>query len=56
MMYIKPNHYFDQTCGQVKVGDSLISCLLYADDIVLLSNSAEVLQKLLDSLLLFCHK
>ena len=45
--------YFDEIRDKVKVGDSLISCLLFADDIVLLSNSAEGLQKLFDSLLLF---
>ena len=45
------NRYFDETCDQVKVGDSLIFCLLYIDDKEILSNSAEGLQKLLDSIL-----
>ena len=49
------NRYFDETCDQVKVADSLISCLLYTDDKVMLSNSAEGLQKLLDSLFVFAR-
>ena len=36
--------------------DRLISCLMYADDIVLFSNSAGGLQKLLNSLLQFCQR
>ena len=38
-------HNFDESCDQVQIGDCLISCLMYADDIVLLSNSAGGLQK-----------
>lgn len=38
-------HNFDESCDQVQIGDRLISCLMYADDIVLLSNSAGGLQK-----------
>jgi hypothetical protein len=34
----------------------LVSCLLYADDIVLLSESAQGLQNLLNKLKIFCDK
>ena len=49
-------HNFDEICDQVQIGDRLISCLMYADDIVLLSNSAGGLQKLINSLLQFCQR
>ena len=49
-------HNFYESCDQVQIGDRLISCLMYADDIVLLSNSAGGLQKLLNSLLQFCQR
>lgn len=29
-------HYFDESCDPVKIGERLLSCLMYADDIVLL--------------------
>ena len=35
---------FDESCDQVQIGERLIPCLMYADDIVLLSNSADGLQ------------
>ena len=47
---------FDESCDQVQIGDRLISCLMYADDIVLLSNSAGGLQTMLNSLLQFCQR
>ena len=49
-------HNLDQSCDQVQIGDRLISYLMYADDIELLSNSAGGLQKLLNSLLQFCQR
>ena len=49
-------HNFDESCDQVQIGDRLISCLMYADNIILLSNSAGGLQKLLNSLLRFFQR
>ena len=45
-----------KSCDQVQIGERLISCLMYTDDIVLLSNSAGGLQKTLDCLLQFCQR
>ena len=42
-------------CG-VKIGESRVSILMYADDIVLISNSAIRLQKMLDCLSQWCKK
>ncbi len=42
-------------CG-VKVGENRISMLMYADDLVLLSNSALRLQQMLDCLTIWCKK
>ena len=28
-------HSFDESCDQVQIGDRLISCLMYADDIII---------------------
>ena len=36
------------------MGDALVNCLMYADDVVLLSNSKEGLQKSLSSLQKYC--
>ena len=41
---------FDGTCDPVKLGNERISCLLYADDLVLLSESKQGLQTCLDKL------
>ena len=41
---------FDLICDPVKLGNERISCLLYADDLVLLSESKQGLQKCLDKL------
>ena len=48
------NRNFDEKCDQVLIGERLLSCLLYADDIVLLSKSAEGLQNALNCLSEFC--
>ena len=45
---------FDSSCDKVVLGDSEISCLMYADDIVLLSNSSAGLQNLLNKFNSFC--
>ena len=39
----------------VRVGGSLLACLLYADDLVLLAHDTQTLQHLLDALSLFCQ-
>ena len=50
--------YFDHACDPVSLGNSdlHISCLMYADDIVLLSKTAKGLQLLLHKLEDFCIK
>ena len=47
---------FDGSCDPVSLGSSKISCLCYADDIVILSESADGLQKCLDKLSSYCEK
>ena len=42
---------FDQTCNPVTLNSLKLNCLLYADDIVLLSETAEGLQNSLDRVL-----
>jgi hypothetical protein len=44
----------DSTCDPVYVNDREFSCLMYADDLVLLSQSYEGLQSLLERLKSFC--
>jgi hypothetical protein len=48
--------WFDVECDPVDLNGKSVSCLLYADDIVLLSQSAQGLQNLLNKLKLFCDK
>ena len=48
--------YFDVECDPVDLNGKSVSCLLYADDIVLLSQSAKGLQNVFDKLKLFCQK
>ena len=43
-------------CDPVSINEKSIFCLLYADDIVLMSQSTNGLQKLVDNLKLFCDK
>ena len=45
---------FDSTCDPVLHGDSYINCLLYADDIVLISDSQAGLQNCLNKTFKFC--
>lgn len=47
---------FDQTCDQVELNDINISCLMYADDLVLMSKSAQGLQMCLNKLNQYCDK
>ena len=47
--------YFDPSCDPVKLTKERINCLLYADDLILLSNSTESLQNCVDKLPTFCH-
>lgn len=47
---------FDATCDPVELDDIKLSCLLYADDIVLLSKTSSGLQSCLDKLNMYCNK
>ena len=47
---------FDDSCDPVELNSTKVSCLMYADDIVLLSNSAVGLQNLLNKLEQFCDR
>jgi hypothetical protein len=47
---------FDNTCSPVQLGNRLLSCLLYADDIVLLSESAVGLQNAINLLQSHCEE
>ena len=48
--------HFDPDCEPLELNRKPISCLLYADDIILLSESAKGLQKSLDILKTYCDK
>ena len=47
---------FDSSCKPVELNKKKLSCLLYADDIVLMSDSACGLQSCINKLELFCNK
>ncbi|MCG8429717.1 MAG: reverse transcriptase family protein [Candidatus Omnitrophica bacterium] len=47
---------FDVSCGPITLFDTTINCLLYADDLILLSDSALGLQNSLDKLNEYCKK
>ena len=49
-----PNCFETEKCEPIALGDHLVNCLMYADDIVLLSNSKEGLQNSLSNLKEFC--
>ncbi len=40
----------------LKLQDNVLGCLLYADDLVILSNTKEVLQEILDKLDIYCNE
>ena len=46
--------YFDSSCDPVILTERQVSCLLYADNLVLLSNSKEGLQNCMEKLSTFC--
>ena len=48
--------HFGPECEPLELNRKPISCLLYADDIILLSESAKCLQKSLDLLKTYCDK
>ena len=57
------NIYINDLCAElntigkgIKVGDDYVSLLMYADDIILMSNTARGLQSLLDCLDNWCRK
>ena len=47
---------FDEACEHTKFGDLSIACLLYADDLVLFSESKQGLQCVLDKISQYCNK
>ena len=47
---------FDDSCDPVQLNNSPLSCLMYADDLILLSDSAQGLQCALDKLQSYCQK
>ena len=48
------NQIFDESCDRIKLFNSPLSHLLYADDLILMSNSKEGLQECLNRLGKFC--
>jgi exonuclease III len=46
----------NKDCDSVKVGQQPLGCLMYADDVLLLSQSAKGLQNSLDKLNIYCKK
>ena len=49
-----PNCFETEKCKPIALGEHLVNCLMYADDIVLLSNAKEGLQNSLSNLKEFC--
>jgi len=49
-------HIFDTSCDPVTLNNSLLSCLMYADDLILISESAKGLQCAIDKLYDYCNK
>jgi hypothetical protein len=49
-------HIFDASCDPVTLNNSFLSCLMYADDLILISESAKGLQCALDKLYDYCSK
>ncbi len=47
--------YLDKSCDPVELNNSPLSCLMYADDIVLLSKSENGLQRAIDKLNNYCN-
>ena len=47
---------FDHSCAPVQLDHSKISCLMYADDLILLSETAEGLQNCLSKLSTYCEE
>jgi len=47
---------FDASCDPVTLNNSFLSCLMYADDLILISESAKGLQCALDRLYDYCNK
>ena len=47
---------FDESCALVSINDEKLNCLMFADDVVLLSESSEGLQNCLNRLSKYCAK
>ena len=48
--------FFDSTCAPVNLNNLNLSCLMYADDLIIMSESAAGLQHALDKLYHYCMK
>ena len=48
--------YLDENCKPAKMGNLSINCLLYADDMVLLSESEDGLQRCMDKMAMYCRE
>ena len=51
-----PKHIENEACDQVMLGNHKLPCMLFADDIILLSSSKNGLQKALDVVDKYCTK
>ena len=51
-----PSVFSNQECDPITIYNESLNCLMYADDLVLLSTTAEGLQNCLDRLGKYCHK
>ena len=54
-MHVFPD-IFDSTCDPVTLKDSNLSCIMFADDVVLMSESSQGLQPCLNRLASYCNK
>ena len=45
---------FDDSCSPILLNNLKVNCLMYADDVILLSENAQGLQSCLDKLKLYC--
>jgi len=47
---------FDATCNPVLLNNSTLNCLMYADDLIMVSETPEGLQECLNKLSIYCKK
>ena len=46
---------FGDKCDAVSLGDLILNCLMYADDVILVSQSEQILQNCLNKLETYCE-